>query len=146
MRIIERISALCKENGTTVTNLEKELGYSNGSLAKAKDIPSSRILDIAIRFNVSTDFILTGNDSRVETPKFENCEFFVKSKYSHIIMLSSNNARDVESMFVGFNLSLSLMSIVCVDYEKGELPVTDNTRFIPVVPGAEDKCLHGIKF
>ncbi len=82
----------------------------------------------------------------VETPKFENCEFFVKSKYSHIIMLSSNNARDVESMFVGFNLSLSLMSIVCVDYEKGELPITDNTRFIPVVPGAEDKCLHGIKF
>lgn len=61
MEIIERISDICKKNGTTVTNLEKELGYSNGSLAKAKDIPSSRILEISQRFNVSMNYIMTGN-------------------------------------------------------------------------------------
>lgn len=84
MRPIERISALCKENGTTVTNLEKELGYSNGSLAKAKDIPSSRILDIAVRFNVSTDFILTGNDVRTETPNFNKEHLELITLYSQL--------------------------------------------------------------
>lgn len=81
-----------------------------------------------------------------DEPKFENCEFFMKNKYSHIVMMSSNSARDVEGMFTGFNLALSLMSIVSVEYDKSELPITDTTRLISVVPGAEDKCLHGIKF
>ena len=101
MRIIERISALCRENGTTVTNLEKELGYSNGSLAKAKDIPSSRILDIAIRFNVSTDFILTGNDSRVETPKFEK---------EHIELITLYSQLEKEQKDAVFNLLRSFCS------------------------------------
>ena len=52
MEIIERISDICKKNGTTVANLEKELGYSNGSLAKAKNIPSGRILEISKYFVV----------------------------------------------------------------------------------------------
>ena len=82
----------------------------------------------------------------LEEPLFEKCDFFLKNKYSHIILLSSNSARDVEGMFTGFNLELSLMSIVCVAEKQGELPVTDKTRFIPVVPGAEDKCLRGVKF
>ena len=66
MKIIERISKLCKDNGTTVTNLEKELGYSNGSLAKAKDIPSSRILEISERFKVSMDWIMTGKEPELK--------------------------------------------------------------------------------
>ncbi len=61
MEIIERISDICKKNGTSITKLERELGYSNGSLAKAKDIPSSRILEIANYFNVSMNWIMTGN-------------------------------------------------------------------------------------
>lgn len=101
MRIIERISALCKENGTNVTNLEKELGYSNGSLAKAKDIPSSRILDIAIRFNVSTDFILTGNDSRVETPTF---------KKEHIELITLYEQLEKEQKDAVFNFLRSFCS------------------------------------
>ena len=66
MKIIERISNLCKDNGTTVTNLEKELGYSNGSLAKAKDIPSSRILEISKHFKVSMDWIMTGEEPELK--------------------------------------------------------------------------------
>lgn len=63
MKIIERIRLICKENGITVTDLEKELGYSNGSLAKAKDIPSSRILDISKKLNVPMEYIMTGEYS-----------------------------------------------------------------------------------
>lgn len=71
MEIIERISEICKQNGTTVTNLEKELGYSNGSLAKAKDIPSSRILDISKRFNVPMSYIMTGAEQKDEFTEYQ---------------------------------------------------------------------------
>ena len=101
MKVIDRISDLCRQNGTTVTKLEKELGYSNGSLAKAKDIPSSRILDIAIRFNVSTDYILTGNDSRVETPTFEK---------EHIELITLYSQLEKEQKDAVFNLLRSFCS------------------------------------
>lgn len=67
MEIIERIRQICKENGTSVTDLEKELGFSNGSLAKAKDIPSSRILEISKRLNVSMEYIMTGEETKFST-------------------------------------------------------------------------------
>ena len=81
-----------------------------------------------------------------DEPKLENCDFFQKSKYSHIILMSSNSAKDVESIFAGFNLSLSLLSVVSVSYEKNQAPSNSNARFITVIPDAEEHCLHGIKF
>ena len=42
-----------------------KLLYGNGSLAKAKDIPSSRIRNIAEFFNVSTDYLLTGKEKEI---------------------------------------------------------------------------------
>ena len=57
MTILERIKMICKEKkGIGLTALESILGYSNGSLSKAKDIPSSRIMEIANYLNVSIDF------------------------------------------------------------------------------------------
>ena len=71
MTVLERIRETAREKkNISITVLEQTLGYSNGSLAKAKDIPSSRILDIAIFLEVSTDYILTGKDSRVDAPEF----------------------------------------------------------------------------
>lgn len=82
----------------------------------------------------------------VDEPKFENCDFFLKQKYSHIITITSNPAKESETMLSSFNLSLSLLSIVCIEYERSEIPAMDNTRVIPVIPGAEEKCLYNIKF
>lgn len=66
MTVLERIKALCREKkNISITTLEQILGYSNGSLAKAKDIPSSRITEIAIFLDVSTDFILLGKENSV---------------------------------------------------------------------------------
>lgn len=63
MTVLERIkeTARIKKN-ISLTVLEQELGYSNGSLAKVKDIPSSRIMEIAIFLNVSMDFLMTGKE------------------------------------------------------------------------------------
>ena len=67
MTVLERIKTLCRENkGISITALEQTLKYSNGSLAKAKDIPSSRIKEIAAFLDVSTDYLLTGEEPKVD--------------------------------------------------------------------------------
>lgn len=58
MEPIEIIKELCERHGTTIKSLEKELGYSNGSLSKATKIPADRVLDISRRFNVSMEYIM----------------------------------------------------------------------------------------
>lgn len=71
MTVLERIKALCREKkNISITVLEQELGYSNGSLAKAKDIPSSRIMEISHYLGVSMDYLMSGRtNSIIETAK-----------------------------------------------------------------------------
>lgn len=70
MTVLERIKQLAKEKkNISITTLEQELGYSNGSLAKAKDIPSSRIKDISDYLDVSMDFLMTGKDLEKYSPE-----------------------------------------------------------------------------
>jgi hypothetical protein len=61
MTVLERIKTLCREKkNISITTLEQTLGYSNGSLSKAKDIPSSRIMEISDFLEVSVDYLMTG--------------------------------------------------------------------------------------
>ncbi len=67
MTVLERIKTLCREKkGISITALEQILKYSNGSLAKAKDIPSSRIKEIADFLGVSIDYLMTGEEPKVD--------------------------------------------------------------------------------
>lgn len=66
MTIVENIKSICRERrNISITTLEQELGYSNGSLAKAKDIPSSRIYEIANYLEVSMEYIMTGEKPEI---------------------------------------------------------------------------------
>lgn len=78
MEVIDRISSLCKERGMSVSALEKELEFSNGSLAKAKDIPSSRILEISEYFNVSMNWIMTGDEPEFDKYSAESAHLVAK--------------------------------------------------------------------
>lgn len=70
MTLLERIKQTCREKkNISITTLEQELGYSNGSLAKAKDIPSSRISEISNFLDVSMDYLMTGKEWDVEFSK-----------------------------------------------------------------------------
>lgn len=63
MTILERIKDECKKKkNISITTLEVQLGYSNGSLAKAKDIPSSRILEISKYLDVPMEYLMTGEN------------------------------------------------------------------------------------
>ncbi len=70
MTTLESIKKICREKkNISITTLEQELGYSNGSLSKAKDIPSSRICEIANYLGVSMEYLMTGQ--KPEIPGFE---------------------------------------------------------------------------
>lgn len=58
METSEIIRSLCRRNGISVTDLEKELGFGNGSLTKSGVIRSDRLLIVAKRFNVSMEYLM----------------------------------------------------------------------------------------
>lgn len=60
METIDIIKQLCKSKGITITQLENELDYGNGSLAKSKSMSADRMYQIAQYFNVPMEFLMTG--------------------------------------------------------------------------------------
>lgn len=62
MTVYERIENLRKSNGISQGKLEKELGFSNGSISKWKNsMPKpERLQKIADYFGVTVDFLMTG--------------------------------------------------------------------------------------
>lgn len=73
MTVSENIKKLARqEKDLSITSLEQELGYSNGSLSKAKDIPSSRIYEISKFLNVSMEYIMTGEKPKIPLLKFND--------------------------------------------------------------------------
>ena len=58
-----------RKKDISITDLEIALGYGNGSLAKAKNIPGIRIYEISKFLGVSMEYLMTG-----ETPEGEYTE------------------------------------------------------------------------
>lgn len=66
MDIFDRVKYLAKCKGLTIAGLEKELGFSNKSLYPHKDsstIRGDRVVELAKYFEVTTDYLLTGDES-----------------------------------------------------------------------------------
>ena len=68
MELLERIKILCKQKGVSVSQFERECGFSKNSVIKwDKSIPAGdKVLRAAQYFGVSSDYIL-GNDFSAET-------------------------------------------------------------------------------
>lgn len=60
MDALNVIKQLCEKKGVTITQLENDLGYSNGSINKAKSMSADRIYQIAKYFDVQMEYIMTG--------------------------------------------------------------------------------------
>ena len=75
MTTLERIRELCKQNDISVSKLERILGFSNGSIPKAKEIKSDRLKQIADYFGVSMEFLLTGDDPVKKTNEEINVSY-----------------------------------------------------------------------
>lgn len=100
MTVLERIKEECRlKKNISVTTLEQELGYSNGSLAKAKDIPSSRICEIANYLGISMDYLMTGE--KPEIPNFE-------PEHLELIELYSSLKKEQKSAVINLLRSFAL--------------------------------------
>jgi len=73
MTTLDIIKELCAREGITVSALEKEMGYGNSALTKSKSLSSERVYELAKRFHVPMEYIMTGEVERVneETQKLE---------------------------------------------------------------------------
>ena len=71
MTIVERIKMKCKEKGTSMNALEKELGFGNGSIRlwDKKEPGSQKVILVAERLGLSLDWLLTGKESGNLTPE-----------------------------------------------------------------------------
>lgn len=72
--IVDRIRILCQENGTSITKIEKELGYANGTIGKwrtsKRKPPLEKVLAIAKRLQTTTEYLYDGNE-KAPTPEGE---------------------------------------------------------------------------
>ena len=60
METIDIIKDLCSKNNLSIAQLEGNLGYGNGSIAKSKSMSADRVYQIAQYFNVPMEFLMTG--------------------------------------------------------------------------------------
>ena len=60
METLDIIRQMCSSTGISISQLENELGYGNGSIAKAKNMSADRIYQIAQYFGVSMEYLMTG--------------------------------------------------------------------------------------
>lgn len=66
MNSVERVKSICKEKKIPISKLERDLGYSNGYIGQLRKgvFPTDRLVDIANYLNVSTDYLLTGEETK----------------------------------------------------------------------------------
>ena len=71
MTVYERIETLRKERKISQGNLEKELGFSNGSISKWKSsMPKpERLQKLAEYFGVTVDFLINGESTESKNSK-----------------------------------------------------------------------------
>lgn len=67
--MVARIKQLCDINGISIARFERTLGFANGSIVKTNESTAiERIHAIAEYFNVSMEYIYSGNDPKVDIP------------------------------------------------------------------------------
>jgi transcriptional regulator with XRE-family HTH domain len=105
MNLKERIKTLCKENGITVNKLEKTLGFGTGYVAKLDNsVPNTaKIQLIADYFNVSVDYLLTGEEKENKMPIFE-----YSSDIMELIKLYSQLNKEQKSAILNMMRSFAL--------------------------------------
>jgi len=66
MNSVERVKALCKERKIPISRLEKDLGFANGYIGQLRKgtFPAERLSDIAAYLSVSTEYLMTGEESK----------------------------------------------------------------------------------
>ena len=98
--ISQRIKDLCKENDITASALEDELGFSRGYISKIGDSAQSvNVVKIAVRFGVSTDYILLGKEHEGVSVTADYSDYYenFKKRLVQYISLSEKQKGEVDN-------------------------------------------------
>ena len=74
MNSVERVKAICKERKIPISKLESSLNFSNGYIGQLRKgvFPADRLAKIASYLDVTTDYLLTGEETKkAPTPEGE---------------------------------------------------------------------------
>ncbi|MCI9463401.1 MAG: helix-turn-helix transcriptional regulator [Lachnospiraceae bacterium] len=95
MGLVENIQSLCDKNNTNFKNLERTLNLSNGTISRWDNSKPSydKVVKVANYFNVSIDFLITGNEKCINDYLTEEELAFVKS-YSLLDQYSKNKVNN----------------------------------------------------
>lgn len=70
--IVDRIRVLCVKNKTSITKIEVELGYANGTIGKwakgKRRPPLEKVTAIAARLNTTPEYLYEGDVRDTENP------------------------------------------------------------------------------
>ena len=98
----ERIKMLCKQNGTNITALERELGFAKGSICKWENYEPSyeRVKMIADRFHVSVEYIKNGEDVKWN-PKEQTMDYTISlSEEEQDLLMEYRKADDTQKEMI----------------------------------------------
>ena len=98
----KRIKMLCKQNGTNITALEKELGFAKGSICKWENHEPSyeRVKMIADRFHVSVEYIKNGEDVKWN-PKEQTMDYTISlSEEEQDLLMEYRKADDTQKEMI----------------------------------------------
>ena len=98
----ERIKMLCKQNGTNITALERELGFAKGSICKWENHEPSyeRVKMIADRFHVSVEYIKNGEDVKWN-PKEQTMDYTISlSEEEQYLLMEYRKVDDTQKEMI----------------------------------------------
>ena len=115
MGLYEQIRDIAKEKGYSINKLEHELGFARSSINKFnKNKPSvEKLQQIADVLGVSLDYIMTGNDSKNETPE-----------------LNARDERDIKKDLDSLREKLANKEFGPAAYDGQEIPDEDIDLFL----------------
>lgn len=113
---LDVIKQLCKEKGISLAQLENDLDYGNGSLAKSKSMSADRMFKIAQYFNVSMEYLMTG-----KTIDETDDEVASLRQQQSILIEINKISRDMAEYYKKINECQSRLSALQAEYNKLEL-------------------------
>ena len=89
MSMLQKILYLCAKNGISIAGLERELGFSNGSLRRWGKISPSvdKVKKVADYFDTSIDFLMD-----------ESCTYISKNRDSFVSTEALELAREIKAL------------------------------------------------
>ena len=129
MNSVERVKQICKERKIPISKLEKDLGFANGYIAQLRKgtFPDDRLAKISEYFDVSVDYLMTGNE---DSEKKEST-------------FTARDERDIKKSLDKIMSSLETKDGAPLYYDGNELELTDENK--AMLRDALNTALHTVK-